>query len=367
MKAQVLFGIGNLRYVSIDAPKPKEGEALVRVTTSGICGSDIARIYKTGAHNMPIVPGHEFAGVVEECQSAPDLVGKRVCVYPLIPCKECPSCRQKNYEMCENYNYLGSRCDGGFAEYVVCPVWNLLEIPDVISDEEAAMLEPMCVATHAMKRAGLIKEKTTRSLFAGKKVDKNARIVVCGLGTIGLLLSMFVKDAGYKNVYFIGNKDIQKNKIIEMGYPKDNICDVRYGDPTAFVMDKTGGRGADVYFECIGRPESYGQAISLTAPLGRTVLVGNPAADMDLNRETYWKILRNQIYITGTWNSSYLNEEGQEDDWIYVLSRLVERRIAPTSLITHRYTLKNMPKGLDIMRRKSEEYIKIMVEMGKKI
>ena len=100
MKAQVLYGIGNIKLASVDVPVPKKGEALVKVNYCGICGSDIPRIYKSGAHNMPIIPGHEFSGVVEECKDKPSLVGKRVGVFPLIPCMECPQCKAGHYEMC---------------------------------------------------------------------------------------------------------------------------------------------------------------------------------------------------------------------------------------------------------------------------
>ena len=86
MKAQVLYGIDNLKYSVVDTPSAGLGEALVKVARCGICGSDIPRIYKTGAHNMPLIPGHEFSGRVVACDSRPDLVGKRVSVFPLIPC-----------------------------------------------------------------------------------------------------------------------------------------------------------------------------------------------------------------------------------------------------------------------------------------
>jgi L-iditol 2-dehydrogenase len=357
MRAQILYGIGNLKYAEMEAPTPKSGEALVKVVATGICGSDVPRIYKTGAHNMPLIPGHEFAGIVESCPDKRELEGKRVGVFPLIPCKECEPCRGRHYEMCKNYDYLGSRRDGGFAEYVIVPVWNLIELPDEVSFEEAAMLEPMSVAVHAMRRY---------------KLRKKENVVICGLGTIGLMLAMFMKDAGFKNLFFIGNKDVQKKTLLEMGFSEESFCDVRYKDPVAFVFDKTGGRGADTYFECIGRPENYEQAVKCVSFLGKIVLVGNPAADMELKKDTYWKILRNQLNITGTWNSSYLGDEGDEktDDWKYVLSRLShfknkkgKNAFEPEKLITHRIRLVDLPYGLDIMKRKSEEYVKIMVKL----
>ena len=359
MKAQVLYGIGNIKLTNVDEPVPRNGEALVRVMCCGICGSDIPRIYKSGAHNMPIIPGHEFSGVVEECKDKPALVGKRVGVFPLIPCRECSQCRAGHYEMCENYDYLGSRNDGGFAEYVAVPIWNLVPLPDDVSFIEAAMLEPMSVAVHSIKRAGLLDKKNNALPDCRERT-----IVICGLGTIGLLTCRFLFDAGYERVYVIGNKDIQKEKFILMGGNPEYFCDVRYKDPIAFVMSASNNRGADNYFECVGRPENVEQAIKCTAPLGTLMLVGNPASDMELKKDTYWKILRKQMTVLGTWNSSYDgrgDRKKKTDDWQYVIDRLSSLKTG--NLVTHVFDLEHMSKGLDIMKRKSEDYVKIMVKM----
>lgn len=351
MKAQVLYDINDLKFTDVDMPVPGEGEALVKVTRCGICGSDVPRIYKTGAHNMPLIPGHEFAGTIVECPSRPDLLGKRAGIFPLIPCRSCTQCKARHYEMCEHYDYLGSRSNGGFAEYVKVPTWNLLPISDEITDDVAAMLEPMCVAVHAMRQIDFVKD---------------ANIVVCGLGTIGLLVAMFLKDAGYQNTFCIGNKDVQREKLLAMGYEPEHFCDVRRCDPESYVLEMTDGKKADVYFECIGRSESYEQAVKCTGPHGSVILVGNPASDMELTRQTYWQILRNQLTLKGTWNSSFNGIEGTGDDWRYVLERLNAWTLdsGPSDLITHRFELSQLQNGLDIMRRKSEEYVKIMIEIS---
>lgn len=371
MKAQILKKIGTIEYSEIERPVPKGNEALVRITRCGICGSDIPRTYRTGAHNMPLIPGHEMAGVVEECAEKPELVGKRVGVFPLLPCHKCRQCLSGHYEMCENYDYLGSRSDGGFAEYVKAPLWNLLPIPDAVTDDEAAMLEPMAVAVHAIRGIGLLERGEAKDAYGNRASSElmqenhseGSFIVVCGLGTIGLFVAMFLCDLGYRNVFCIGNKDIQREKLLGMGYDDAQFCDIRVTDPEQFVLEKTGGKKADYYFECIGRSESYNQAVTLTGPLGKVMLVGNPAGDMELPREVYWKILRNQMTLKGTWNSSY------PEDWEYVVERMsawgMERNGSavpdPGSLITHRFGLADMAQGLEIMRDKSEEYIKVMV------
>ena len=129
MKAWRLNDIGDIKLTDIDIPVPKPGEVRIKVMSAGVCGSDIPRIYETGAHFMPLVPGHEFSGTVEGIgKDAPPLwLGKRVGVFPLIPCGKCEPCRYGHQEMCRDYGYIGSRRDGAFAEYVTVPASNLMK------------------------------------------------------------------------------------------------------------------------------------------------------------------------------------------------------------------------------------------------
>jgi L-iditol 2-dehydrogenase len=336
MKAWVLHDINDFRYEQVDMPVVKAGEVLVKVKAVGICGSDIPRVYKTGTYSYPLIPGHEFAGEVVE-------TGKRVGVFPLIPCGNCTPCRKHKYEMCRSYSYIGSRQNGAFAEYVAVPKANLIELSEQISFEEAAMLEPMAVAVHAMRRIDI------------RFCDT---VTVCGLGTIGMLLVMFLLDAGVGRILVVGNKDFQRETVLKLGIPKDCYCDSRSNDVKSWIMEKTNGNGTDVFFECVGRNETVSLAVDVAAPAGRICLVGNPYSDMTLDKAVYWKILRNQLMVTGTWNSSFTGSD--EDDWHYVIKRLKDKKIEPSKLITHRYSLEDIYKGFEIMRDKSEDYIKVM-------
>lgn len=346
MKAWVLHNISDIRLEDVEEPVLQEGEVLVQVKAVGICGSDIPRIYQNGTYRHPLIPGHEFSGVVVKSGPAADtaLEGQRVGVFPLIPCKECPPCRKKLYEMCRNYSYLGSRRDGGFAEYVAVPEENLVRLPDHVSFEAAAMLEPMAVAVHAMRRV---------------KAGESDRIAICGVGTIGLLLYLFLKEAGMEQVYVFGNKDFQKQTLLKLGLREEFYCDIRENDTDQWLMERTEGVGADVFFECVGRNETLVQALNQTAFGGRIMLVGNPFGDVDLEKSVYWKILRNQLTVMGTWNSSFTHE--MSDDWNYVMERLAQKRVVPEDLITHRLSLEQMEQGFRIMRDKTEDYVKIMM------
>ena len=368
MRAWVLHGVGDLRFETVEKPVVKEQEVLVRVKAAGICGSDIPRIYQNGAHVHPLIPGHEFSGVVAEVGVGVDAfwLGQKVGVFPLIPCTTCPPCRKEDYEMCRHYSYIGSRRDGAFAGYVAVPAWNLVSLPETVSFEEAAMLEPMAVAVHAMRRI---------------HPAQTDIVAVCGLGTIGLFLVMFLKEAGVSRILAIGNKESQRHAVLKLGVPAEDYYDSRYPaaqDPDIQVQDvhsqsmpgqgsaqiadwirsRTEGLGADIFFECVGKEETYIQAVESTAPLGKVMLVGNPFSDMRLTRDRYWKILRDQLTVLGTWNSSFRHQP--EDDWAYVLRCLSEKRVDPARLITHRLSMEEMEKGLQIMRDKTEDYGKVM-------
>lgn len=346
MKAWVLHGINDLKLEEVNTPTIGENEVLLSVKAAGICGSDIPRIFYTGTYSYPLIPGHEFAGQVEAVGAAADAEwnGKRVGVFPLIPCGECLPCKKGQYEMCRHYSYLGSRRDGGFAEYVAVPEKNLIALPEDVSFEEAAMLEPMSVAVHAMRKAAPLPDES---------------IVICGLGTIGLFLLMFLLEAGRKNILVIGNKDFQRRMATELGLPEALFCDSRTQDAERWLLERTDQKGPDVFFECVGKNDTMVQAVGMTAPGGRIMLVGNPASDMTLPKAVYWKILRNQLTVFGTWNSSFTHSLA--DDWHYVLDRLGDGRIAPARMITHRMPLKELDQGLAVMRDKKEEYGKVMV------
>ncbi|MCR4656315.1 MAG: galactitol-1-phosphate 5-dehydrogenase [Lachnospiraceae bacterium] len=380
MKAWVLKEAGKLIFEEVSEPVIRENEVLVKVKNCGICGSDIPRAYRDGAHIMPLIIGHEFSGEVVSAESDALSHGKRVGIFPLIPCMHCVPCLEGKYEMCRSYSYLGSRRDGGFAEYAAVPEWNLIELPDGVSFEQAAMLEPMAVAAHAVRRLGL---------------SGNEKVAVYGQGTIGLFILMLLMAQGLRDVYVFGNHDIQKDRAVKLGLKEDSFCDIRREDAKAFALGKTAGKGFEASFEAVGSSGTYSQAVEFSAPGGQICLLGNPASDMVLERNIYWKVLRNQLRIFGTWNSSFkggscssLTKNGEnygqscqaesdphlvksirqeadtkKDDWEYVLELIRDKKIKPEIVISHRYPLKELEKGFLIMRDKTGDYIKIMADI----
>lgn len=347
MKAWTLHGIGQLEYADAPVPKRKEGWVLVRVEAAGVCGSDIPRIFQTGTYHFPTIPGHEFAGrAIEAHGKDAAWMGKRVGVFPLIPCKECDPCQSGQYEMCRNYDYLGSRRDGGFAELVSVPAWNLMELPDAVQMEEAAMFEPAAVALHAIRRISISPE-TTVALF--------------GLGTIGLLVTQWLRIFGVRRVFAVGHNPGHGAKMQETAseaYAYLNAGD-EGADAVSWIMEHTGGRGADAAIECAGSDETLSGCIECVKPGGQILMIGNPKGDMKLDQATYWKLLRRQIRLTGTWNSSFFHSK--EDDWHKTAAACAEGKLRLSELITHRLAPADLMQGLLLAKDRLEYHNKIMV------
>lgn len=333
MKAYNLYGVNDLRYEDIEMPECRGGWAIVKVKAAGICSSDIPRIFTKGTYHFPTIPGHEFSGIVYDVadKENTNLIGKHVGVFPLIPCRECSSCKEKHYEMCEHYDYIGSRRDGALAEYVAVPIWNLVELPDTIPFEEAAMMEPFAVALHAVKMG---------NLKAGMSVG------IIGTGMIGIAGGQWTKRFGVDHVTVIGRNE-DKREIIENCGLNYRIC------TSPSEMEEY-----DFVLEAVGSPNAIEMALSGTKRGGILVLMGNPSGDINIAQSVYWQILRKQLHLRGTWNSAY---DGKNDsDWTEVADALANNEIEAARLITHRVPQNKVMDGLKLMKQHETPYCKVM-------
>lgn len=332
MKACFLHAVGDLRYGDVPAPVPGPGEVLLRVGACGICGSDLPRVFSKGAHRFPIIPGHEFAGEVVAVgpEVSPDLIGQRAAVFPLIPCRKCPACAVGAYAQCENYGYLGSRSDGAFAEFVGAPVWNLIAVPDALTLEEAAMTEPAAVALHAVHRAD---------------PGPGDAVLIFGAGPIGLLVGLWARILGAGRVLLADIDPARLDFARTLGFTalvnpaQQDVCD--------WVREAT-GRGADVVIEASGSGPAFQDSLLTARPFGRVVLMGNPNGPMTLSQEAYWAVLRNELTVRGTWNSSY--SPLPHNEWRLALDYMADGRLDVKPLITHRVTLEGLWDALLMIR-----------------
>lgn len=338
MKVLNLHGVGDLVYEEKDTPVPQKGEVLLKIRACGICSSDEERIYVTGTYHFPTIPGHEFAGQIVALGEdvSDELLGKRASVFPLLPCRECHSCQTQDYPMCSNYNYFGSRCDGGFSEYLAVPIWNLVLADDSVDYKVAAMSEPAAVALHAANVGN---------------VNEGDNVAIIGTGTIGILIGAFCRLKG-ANVFICGRRQESMDFVNELGFETFSVWDMQ----TA-AKERTGGVGMDVVLEAVGTNEAMTQAIQGVKNSGIIVAVGNPKGDLQIEKAVYWQILRRQITLRGTWNSNYKEEE---NDWKRVAELMKEGGFPFEKLITRTYSMAEYQQAMDFLRDKSVSKAKVM-------
>lgn len=331
MKAMRLHEINKFTYDEVEKPTPKGEEILIKVSACGICGSDIPRVYELGTRTYPVTIGHEFSGTIVEVgnEKNEDLIGKTAAIFPLIPCGECESCKTGNYAQCSNYNYLGSRCDGGFAEYCLIPSkWHLVFSNNPkVSKEDLALVEPATVAQHALRKGD---------------VKAGETVVIFGAGPIGIMAARWAKIFGAKNVVLVDVVDIKVDFAKKLGFTVINSVKE---DCPKIIKEMTDGRGADVVIEGTGSSGGINTAIQCVRMFGRIAMLGNPHQDTNINLSNHSDILRKEINLIGVWNSYYLNIPVNE--WRYTVDMIDEGKLIVSDLITHKSDLEHLKELFD--------------------
>lgn len=347
MRAAVLEAVGELHVREVERPRPGAGEALILVGACGVCGSDIARVFVKGTYHFPCIPGHEFAGEVAGLgEGATGFAeGDRVAVFPLVPCGKCDACRMEAYAQCTSYDYLGSRSDGAFAEYVCAPAENLVRVPDNVSLEEAAMTEPAAVARHALRRAS---------------PEGGETVAVFGAGPIGVMAAQWARIYGAARVLAV---DISAEKLDAARAIEDvEAINAAEEEPVRKIRELTGGKGVEIAIEAAGVPATTVGALEVVANFGRVVLMGNPSADVTLPAKLISTVLRREVRILGTWNSSMSKAD---NDWEAVLGAMGSGELRLKGLITHRFGLSEAPAALEMMRRGDTFHNRVLIVPGR--
>ena len=345
MEAIVLHGVSDLRFENVPVPALTAGKVRVRIGFCGVCGSDIPRSFVKGTYSFPPVCGHEFAGTIEAVGEGVDgwAVGDRVAVFPLIWREDHPASEKGEYAQSDGYDYLGSRSDGAFSEYVIAPTQNLIKVPEGVSLEEAAMTEPAAVALHAARRA---------------RVRLGEIIAIFGLGPIGLMLAQWVRSMGAARVLLFDVVEEKLELARKLGF--SDVYDSRSEKPADVVSKATNGRGVHVAFEAAGVPPTFNAALDSVRMSGRVVMLGNPAADVTIPAALISQLMRREVEILGTWNSGY-TVYGDDDDWRTTLAAMADGRLQLKELITYTVPLKDGICALEMMRDRSEFFTKVLI------
>ncbi len=343
MNAAVLYAPADLRYEQKPIPSIGPADVLLRVKAAGNCGSDLKRIMVEGTHVFPCIPGHEFSGEVVEvgAEVSSHRVGDRVTAAPLLPCFKCEWCHAGQYNLCEDYDYLGSRSDGAFADYVKVPEFNLVQLPPTVSFEAAAMTDPAGVALHAIRRAG--------------GIDPGQVVVVLGAGPIGMFACQWASVMGAGKVIAT---DILKEKLTVAHQLGVDVCiDSSKEDVVARIMKETNSKGADLLIETAGSVETHRQALLAARKRGTIVHIGRAYADINLADEVFTKVFRRELTVVGAVNTNF---SLHDHEWETTVRYIASGAIRTDPLVSHRLPMKQVGDTFKKMFCKEISYNKII-------
>lgn len=326
MKVVVWKEPGGITVEDMPVPEKKPEESLIKVIYAGICGSDLTIV--AGKHpraRPPLVPGHEFVGIVEalpDGYGGPIRVGQRVAVNPLVSCRRCAPCLKGKEHICENLKLLGiERNPGAFAEYATVPqVERLFLTPDTMPAQIAALMEPLAVAVHSVELSGI-------------KPYESA--VIIGAGPIGLLIAEVAKAFGVSEILICEVSETRLERARSMGF---NAIDSGGDNTEEAILQAFRGKRPDVTFEAAGVPAAAQLALAITGIDGRIVMtaIHKKPAEMMFQQLVYreQKIIGTRIYST--------------DDFAKAIFMAETRAANLEPLITHVFSLEKAQEAFDV-------------------
>lgn len=288
MKAVIVKNSCNIVFDDIKEEEPREDEVKIKVKYTGICGSDIPRALDNGAHNYPIILGHEFSGeVIEIGKNVSNIkIGDHVVGIPLMPCLKCEDCQNGNYSLCKNYNFVGSRRQGSMAEHIILKENNVFVIDKNIPLLSATFFEPSTVAYHAINLL---------------EIDNKENACIIGSGNIGYFVLQWLKIIGIKNITIVGKNDVTLNRLLKYGATnKINVNDNNYEEQ---IKKLTQGRGFYNVFECAGTSNTIKMTLNLASNKGKICLIGTPKTQTSYTVKEWEIINRKELTIKGSWMS----------------------------------------------------------------
>ena len=251
MLQQVMTAPGEIEFREVPVPEPEENQVLVKIRKIGVCGSDI-HVYH-GEHpftSYPVTQGHEVSGEIEKLGSGVKgwKVGQKVTIQPQVVCGKCYPCRHGKYNLCEELKVMGFQTTGVASDYFAVDAAKVTPLPEEMSFDEGAMIEPLAVAVHAVKRAGNV---------------EGAKIAVLGAGPIGILVAQTAKGLGAESVMITDVSDLRLEKAKECG--ADFCINTKTKNFGEAMGENFGPDKADVIYDCAGNNITMGQAFNMRA------------------------------------------------------------------------------------------------------
>jgi len=327
--------LGKMAVVNLHAPEAAPKTLLVRVAASGICGTDSHILHGIYPANLPLIPGHEYSGVVEAVGDEVDgfAPGDHVAIDPNILCGVCYFCRRHKPHLCKNLVALGVNIPGGFAEYCSVPVTQAYKIPKELPLAHAALAEPLACCLRGADLAG---------------IQSGDRVVIFGAGPMGAIMLQLARMQGASEVIVVDPQQGRRRRAEGLGAAV--TLDPKSEDVVAALRSQYKD-GIEVVFDCSGNTAAIQQALQLVMRGGTVMLFGVCHKDADVAINPFW-VNDNEITIRGSYNNPNTMSRA--------LDLLVSGRLNAECVVTHRFPLKD---SLEAFRcTGGDECLKVMVE-----
>lgn len=344
MKAIRFMNVEQIELSDVPMPEIRENEVLAKISYAGFCGTDLDLLngsmvhIKNGFTKYPLIPGHEWSGVIVEVGSHVTgfKVGDKVTSDVSLGCGECEYCRKGRYNLCPNREVIGSyrNRQGAFAEYIAVPQRHLYHIPENLSLEEAALAEPAATAAYAVKRA---------------QIQMGDTVFVIGDGPIGQLAAQLSRINGAARVIMAGSWE--EKLAIAKTCGTDETINYHKEDIVEAVKRLTGGNGPEVIIESSGNQLVLNQAVKALRP-GGTIALISWYADMEVAAQMN-NVIAKDCNLVGALASP--------NSFRQVLDYMAEGRLLVKPLITHRESLEHLPQVIRMIREEKEMRIKVLL------
>lgn len=329
--------IGEFKMLEVEKPTLEKGHAIIKIKRIGICGTDIHAYNGVQPFfTYPRVLGHELSGVIDEIDSDEESLkaGDKVAIIPYRYCGKCNTCKQGKTNCCPNISVMGVHEDGGMQEYISVPTSHLLQVND-LSLDEAALLEPLAIGAHAVRRG---------------EVNCNQTIAVVGAGPIGLGIMLFAKEVG-ANIIAV---DINENRL--------KFChewlDIKHSvnaiqNPVEAIQQITNGNMVDIVFDATGNKKSMEQSLDFISYGGKVVYVGLTKETIQFHNPDFHK---RETTLMGSRNATI-------EDFLNVYHMLKNSKVNIQRYITHRAPFQYMLEAFPTWIKPDANVIKAMVEL----
>ncbi|MGE7187107.1 zinc-dependent alcohol dehydrogenase [Peribacillus sp. NPDC006672] len=330
---------GRFELEEVAKPQVRANEVLIRVKNAGICGTDIHSFH--GKHpfiSTPIVPGHEFSGVIVEIgQEVPQemfSIDQKATVEPSLVCGKCYNCQIGRYNICDHLIVLGCQTDGAFKEFISVPWQKVVPLDDFMSFEDAAMLEPLAVGIHAVEIG---------------KVNRGDHVLVIGSGVIGLLLAQAAEVRG-AIVTIVDISEERLSKAIDLGIK--NVINSSKEDILTSI-NRISKNGIDTIFECVGHPSTILQSIEIARKGSRVVIVGVVNEDVmlpvNLIQDRELELLGDLMYT--------------KKDFDKAKNLVAEGKVNLKDLLTKTFDLKDIQSAFEFIEQYKDTTFKVLLRV----